>query len=127
MVPDKPGLGSAVFKQGQPRLLNVFASWCVPCIREAPQLMHLKQAGLAIDAIAVRDTAAAVSQFLRRRGDPYVRIGNDRNGSVHAALGATGVPESYLVDGQGRIVLRFAGDIDARDASAILATINGLR
>jgi cytochrome c biogenesis protein CcmG/thiol:disulfide interchange protein DsbE len=89
--------------------------------------MRLKQAGVAIDGVAVRDTGPAVAQFLRRRGDPYVRIGDDRNGSVQAALGASGVPESYLIDGRGRIVARFAGDIDARDVSSILATISGLR
>ena len=66
MVAGKPGLSAATFRQGQPRLLNVFASWCVPCIAEAPQLMRLKAAGVPIDAIAVRDTGPAITGFSGR-------------------------------------------------------------
>jgi cytochrome c biogenesis protein CcmG/thiol:disulfide interchange protein DsbE len=127
MVPDKPGLGSAVFQQGQPRLLNVFASWCVPCIAEAPQLMKLKQMGVPIDAIAIRDSTPAIQAFLKRNGDPYQRIGNDRESSVQLALGSSGVPETFVIDGRGRVVKQHVGDIHADDIPEILAALQAAR
>ena len=63
MVAGKPGLSAATFRQGEPRLLNVFASWCIPCIAEAPQLMRLKAMGIPIDAIAIRDTTPAIASI----------------------------------------------------------------
>ncbi|MEG3085814.1 DsbE family thiol:disulfide interchange protein [Sphingomonas sp. PB4P5] len=127
MVPGKPGLGSAVFAQGQPRLLNVFASWCIPCIAEAPMLMRLKRMGVPIDAVAIRDTPAAVQAFLARNGDPYQRIGSDRESSVQLALGSSGVPETFVIDGKGRIVLQHVGDIREDDVPAILAALEKAR
>ncbi len=127
ITPDKPGMGSAMFRQGQPRLLNVFASWCVPCAAEAPQLMALRQAGVSIDGIAVRDSGANIRGFLRRWGDPYERIGDDRESSVQLALGSSGVPESYVIDGHGRIVLQHIGDIRAEDVDEILAAVRGAK
>ena len=82
-------LASTDLGKGKPRLLNVFASWCVPCIAEAPQLMALKQAGVEIDGVAVRDTGPAIADFLQRNGDPYAAIGDDpRRGA--ASLGVFG-------------------------------------
>lgn len=111
MVPGKAGLTSADFGKGGPRLLNVFASWCVPCIAEAPQLMKLKAMGVPIDAIAINDTPGAIAGFLKRNGDPYARIGDDRASKVQIALGSSGVPETFLIDGRGRIVMQHVGDI----------------
>jgi cytochrome c biogenesis protein CcmG/thiol:disulfide interchange protein DsbE len=123
IAPGKPGLGSAMFHQGQPRLLNVFASWCIPCIAEAPQLMRLKAAGVSIDAIAVRDTGPAIASFLRRNGDPYERIGDDKVSGVQLALGSSGVPETFIVDGRGVVVKQIVGDIRADDVPAIVAAV----
>ena len=126
-LPGKPGLASAAFRQGQPRLLNVFASWCVPCAAEAPQLLALKQAGVPIDAIAIRDTPDAVAGFLKRYGDPFASIGTDPASAVQLALGSSGVPESFVIDGKGRIVLQHVGDLRAEDVPAILAAIRSAR
>lgn len=120
MVPGKPGLGSAVFDQGQPRLLNVFASWCIPCMAESPQLMALARAGVKIDGVAVRDTGPNIRQFLSTYGDPYERIGDDRQSAVQLELGSSGVPESFLIDGHGRIIAQHIGDIRAEDVPGIL-------
>lgn len=120
MLDGKPGTASAAFRAGQPRLLNIFASWCVPCIAEAPQLMALKQGGARIDAVAVRDTPEAIRRFLAEHGDPYAAIGNDRASSVQLALGSSGVPETFIVDGRGRIVRQIVGDIRADDVPGIL-------
>jgi cytochrome c biogenesis protein CcmG/thiol:disulfide interchange protein DsbE len=123
VVPGKPGLASRDIVGGRPRLLNVFASWCLPCIAEAPQLMALKQAGVEIDGVAVRDTAPALQTFLARNGDPYARIGDDRQSSVQLSIGSSGVPETFLIDAHGRIVEQHIGDIRAEEVPDILAKL----
>ena len=105
---------------GKPRLLNIFASWCVPCAAEAPQLMVLKQAGVEIDAIAIRDARADVDGFLARNGNPFARIGLDARSAVQIALGSSGVPETFVIDGAGRIAYQHIGEIRADDVPMIL-------
>lgn len=114
------GLGSVNFQQGKPRLLNVFASWCVPCAAEAPQLLQLAQSGVEIDAIAIRDKPQDVQRFLERWGNPYTRIGSDPNSSVQIALGSSGVPETFVIDGKGIIRYQHIGDIRPEDIPAIM-------
>jgi cytochrome c biogenesis protein CcmG/thiol:disulfide interchange protein DsbE len=123
IVPTKPGIATDAFRQGKPRLLNVFASWCVPCVAEAPQLMQLKSLGVPIDAIAIRDTGPAIEGFLRRNGDPYERIGDDKVSAVQLSLGSSGVPETFVIDGRGRIVQQHIGDIRAEDVPKILEAL----
>ena len=127
MVPGKPGLTSASFKGGQPRLLNVFASWCVPCIAEAPHLMRLKTMGIPIDAIAIRDTTPAIAGFLSRNGDPYARIGSDTASRVQLALGSSGVPETFVVDGRGIVVKQIIGDIREDNIGEIVQAVREAR
>ena len=120
-VVGKPGLTSADLAKGQPRLLNVFASWCVPCIAEARMLDALKRRGVAIDAIAIRDRSEDVAAFLADHGDPFDRIGSDDNSRVQLALGSSGVPESFVVDGRGIIRYQHIGPIEPADVPTILA------
>jgi cytochrome c biogenesis protein CcmG, thiol:disulfide interchange protein DsbE len=117
---DRPPLASAQMATGQPRLLNIFASWCVPCAAEAPQLETLKAAGVQIDAIAIRDARPDVDAFLARYGNPYARIGLDARSTVQIALGSSGVPETFVIDGKGRIAYQHIGDIRADDVPMIL-------
>ncbi len=126
LLADKAGVASAELR-GKPRLLNVFASWCIPCIAEAPQLLKLKQAGVEIDAIAIRDTPEAVQAFLARNGDPYARIGDDPTGKVQIALGSSGVPETFLIDAQGKIIDQHIGDIRGDDIPGILAKLEAAK
>ncbi|QDX25424.1 DsbE family thiol:disulfide interchange protein [Sphingomonas suaedae] len=127
MVEGKPGLTRADLASGQPRLLNVFASWCVPCIAEAPQLMKLKAAGVQIDAVAIRDTPEAVAAFLARHGDPYARIGDDGQRVVQIGIGSSGVPETFVIDGQGRIAMQHIGDIREDDVPKLLKALEDAR
>ena len=117
---DKPGLGSADLADGKPRLVNIFASWCVPCIAEAPILMELKRRGVPIDAVAVRDKPEDVAAFLARHGDPFDRIGSDPESRVQLALGSSGVPETFVVDGRGTIRYQHLGPIEADDVAVLL-------
>ena len=117
---DRPPLSSADLATGKPRLLNVFASWCVPCAAEAPQLLALKQAGAQIDAVAIRDARPDVDRFLARWGNPYSRIGLDARSSLQIAMGSSGVPETFVIDGKGVIRHQHIGDIRADDVPVIL-------
>jgi cytochrome c biogenesis protein CcmG, thiol:disulfide interchange protein DsbE len=121
----QPPLTSAA--TGQARLVNVFASWCVPCAQEAPQLMALRQAGVAIDGIAIRDRPADTLDFLARNGDPFARIGRDDAAAVQVALGSSGVPETFVVDGKGVIVRQHIGAIGPQDVPDILAAVQAAR
>jgi cytochrome c biogenesis protein CcmG, thiol:disulfide interchange protein DsbE len=112
---------------GEPRLLNVFASWCVPCIAEAPVLDALKRQGVKIDAIAVRDRPEDVAAFLARNGDPYERIGADTASRVQLAMGSSGVPETFVVDGKGVIRHQHIGDIRPEHVPEILAQLEKAR
>ena len=126
-VPGRPGLDSAGFTDGAPRLLNVFASWCGPCIAEAPQLMTLKRRGVPIDAIAIRDRPEDVAEFLGRWGDPYQRIGSDRDSRVQLAFGSSGVPETFVIDGKGVIRHQHIGDIRPEHVPEILKAYEAAR
>lgn len=118
---DRPPLASSEFARGKPRLLNIFASWCVPCAAEAPQLEALAAAGVPIDGIAIRDAREDVDAFLKRWGNPYRHIGLDARSQVQIALGSSGVPETFLIDGQGRILHQHIGDIRADDVPGLIA------
>ena len=126
-VPSKPGLAAADLRGGKPRLLNIFASWCVPCMAEAPQLMQLARQGVPIDAIAIRDKPEDIRAFLDRWGDPYQRIGSDTNSKVQLALGSSGVPESFIVDGRGIIRYQHIGDIRPEQVPEILRQYEAAR
>lgn len=121
------GLSSTNFKGGGPRLLNVFASWCIPCVAEAPVLMQLRQLGVEIDAIAIRDKPEDVARFLDRNGNPYERIGSDTVGSVQISLGSSGVPETFVIDSKGVIRHQHIGDIRAEDVPEIVAALEAAR
>ena len=126
-VPGEPEFKSADLATGSPRLLNVFASWCVPCVAEAPVLEELERRGVKIDAIAIRDRPDDVGRFLARHGDPFDRIGSDVNSSIQLALGSSGVPESFVVDGKGVIRFQHVGPIMPQDVATILAEVEKAR
>jgi cytochrome c biogenesis protein CcmG, thiol:disulfide interchange protein DsbE len=118
-LPAKAGLTSTDLATGQPRLINIFASWCLPCITEAPLLMELRKEGVTIDGIAIRDRPEDISAFLAQHGDPFARLGADRDSRVQMAFGSSGVPESFVIDGRGVIRFHHYGPITASDLPAI--------
>ena len=126
-IPGRAALSSGNLATGQPRLVNFFASWCVPCIAEAPVLAELDRRGVAIDGIAVRDKPEDVADFLARNGDPYQRIGADMQSSVQLSLGSSGVPESFIVDGGGTIRYQNVGPIMPQDVETVLAELEKAR
>ncbi|SNS32520.1 DsbE family thiol:disulfide interchange protein [Sphingopyxis indica] len=121
------GLKSSDLADGRPRLVNIFASWCIPCRAEAPQLEALKAAGVPIDGIAIRDRPEDVAAFLRENGNPFDRIGADVQSSVQIALGSSGVPETFLVDGKGIIREQIQGVILQDDVPRIMAKLEAMK
>lgn len=126
-LPDKPGLSSADLATGQPHLVNIFASWCVPCVTEVKVLQLVKESGVRVEGIAVRDRAGDLSDFLARNGDPYERIGSDAESKVQISFGSSGVPESFIVDGKGVIRYQQIGPIEQSDVPMILSKLEQAR
>ncbi len=123
-VPDRPGLARADLANGKPHLLNIFASWCIPCAVETPQIAALAAQGAEVDGIAIRDHSEDLSAFLARNGNPYARIGADNVSAVQLAIGSSGVPETFVVDGQGIIRYQHIGDIRAEEVPMILGKLH---
>ncbi|HEX3349105.1 MAG TPA: DsbE family thiol:disulfide interchange protein [Acetobacteraceae bacterium] len=122
-LPDESGakLTNADLATGRPVLVNFFASWCEPCVEEAPVLMQMKQRGVPIYGIAYKDKPNATLGFLRGHGNPYARIAMDEPGRVAIDWGLYGVPESYLIDGQGIVRWRYVGPLTADVATTQVA------
>lgn len=120
---DRPGLKTADFADGKPRLLNVFASWCIPCAVEAPQLAALKADGIEIVGVAIRDKPEDVAAFLARNGNPFTRIGADDVSAVQLAIGSSGVPETFVIDGKGVIRYQHIGEIRPEQVADLRAKL----
>ena len=124
---DRPGVTLANFQDGKPKLLNVWASWCLPCIAEAPQLEALEKRGVEIIGIAIRDRPADVANFLARYGNPYSRVGSDDLSEVQLEIGSSGVPETFVIDGEGIIRHQHIGDIRESDVPMLLEKLEEAR
>ncbi len=101
--------------RGRPRLLNVFASWCVSCRVEHPLLLALKARGTLIEGLDWKDEAADGAKYLAGAGDPYDLVGNDRSGRAGIDLGVAGVPETFVVDRAGAVRYKVIGPISPDD------------
>ena len=118
-LPPLPGETQGVARAnliGQVQLVNVFASWCVPCRAEAPALMALaRDHKIVIWGIAQKDKPEDTAAFLAELGNPYRAVGVDRDGRASIDWGVYGVPETYLVDAQGKIRLKHVGPLTPDD------------
>jgi len=108
---DTPGLASADLKAGKVTVVNVFASWCVPCHQEQPVLLALRGEGINLVGIAYKDQAENTRRFLGQDGNPYAAIGADASGRVGIDFGVYGVPETYVVRGDGTITAKITGPL----------------
>ena len=109
-----------------PALVNVFASWCAPCRAEHPVLMALARE-MPVHGIAYRDEPARSAAFLAELGDPYRTVGLDPEGRAGLEWGVTAVPETFLVDRQGRVAHVVRGPIDAAQYEKLTRAITALR
>lgn len=109
---DVPGFDAADLATGKPTIVNVFASWCVPCLAEHPMLMALAEdQGIRLFGINYKDDPASARRFLGLHGDPFERVGADRTGRVAIDFGVYGVPETYVISGDGKIAYRHVGPL----------------
>ena len=106
------GFASADLAKGEVAVVNFWASWCVPCVQEHPVLVALKErTGVRVYGVNYKDQAAAARRFLGRYGNPYSAVGVDGNGRAAIEWGVYGMPETFIVNGQGEIVYKHVGPI----------------
>ena len=116
-----PGLDSADFA-GRVTLVNVWASWCVPCHDEAPLLMQLAQDHrLRVIGINYKDDADNARRFLGRYGNPFAAAGADQNGRAAIEWGVYGVPETFVIGRDARIAYKLVGPITPENLQSVLA------
>ncbi|MDR3512661.1 MAG: DsbE family thiol:disulfide interchange protein [Caulobacteraceae bacterium] len=108
-------------------LVNFFASWCGPCIEEAPTLMALKAQGVRIVGVAWKDDPARTKALLGQVGDPYQTVLVDRDGKAGLDFGVSGVPETFLVGADGKILAKEAVPLTPDSAERLLEKGDGAR
>ncbi|QBQ63767.1 DsbE family thiol:disulfide interchange protein [Actinobacillus indolicus] len=116
-------LDSSVVKTGTPRLLNVWATWCPTCFAEHQFLTVLAKQGIEIVGIDYKDERAKALKFLKDYGDPYKAIVYDPKGSLGLDLGVYGAPETFIIDGNGKIHYRHTGDVNEKVWNEVLKPI----
>lgn len=108
---DLPPLNAAALNAPEVKLVNFWASWCAPCRAEHPNLTALAATGIPIYGVNYKDEPGNAMGFLSEMGNPYTAIGADITGRTAIDWGVYGVPETFVIDAEGKIVLRFAGPI----------------
>jgi cytochrome c biogenesis protein CcmG/thiol:disulfide interchange protein DsbE len=103
-----------------PSFINVFASWCAPCVQENPALLALKAQGARIVGLAYKDELPASRAFLAKLGDPFTTVLVDRDGRAGIELGISGVPETFLVAADGTILAKHIGPITPDVADSLM-------
>ena len=110
------GFAYADHASGQPTVVNFFASWCGPCRLEHPVLKQLKsQTNVRMVGVNYKDKPPGGVRFLQKLGNPYDLVGADANGRGAIEWGLYGVPETFVLDGQGRIVYKHVGPVSEAD------------
>ncbi len=122
-----PAFAMADLAKGRATIVNVFASWCAPCRIEHPFLVALSESApvtqgrVAVVGLNYKDEAENARRFLGALGNPYSAVGVDRSGRAAIEWGVYGVPETFLIAGDGRILEKHVGPLDAQSASRLLA------
>jgi cytochrome c biogenesis protein CcmG, thiol:disulfide interchange protein DsbE len=123
MIDPAQHIGASYLSNGKPKILNIFASWCLPCVQEAPALLELQKQGVEIVGIAIHDKPEALQKFLSENGNPYSQIGDDADSRTQITLGSAGVPETFVVDGKGVIRHQHIGIIKPNDVPILMAKL----
>ena len=104
----------AALRTGGAKLVNYWASWCGPCRVEHPTLEKLAGEGVVIYGVNYKDQPGNALNFLDELGNPYTAIGADSSGRMALNWGLYGVPETFVINGEGKVILRFAGPVTER-------------
>ena len=109
-----PGFSTKDLASGRVAVVNFWASWCTPCVAEHPLLIELKaRTGVDLYGVNYKDQPEAARRFLGRYGNPFSAVGVDGNGRAAIEWGVYGMPETFVVNGEGRIVYKHVGPISA--------------
>ena len=123
---DAPGLSDADLRKGNVTLVNIFASWCQPCHIEHEFLLalskdaDLKAKGVTLVGVAQKDSPENIRRFLGAAGDPYAKVGLDADGRAGIDWGVYGVPETFIVRGDGVIAYKVVGPMNAETLESIV-------
>jgi cytochrome c biogenesis protein CcmG/thiol:disulfide interchange protein DsbE len=127
---DTPGFSDATLRGGGVSLVNVFASWCVPCHQEHPILLQLAndkelaKNGFRVLGLAYKDDPEEARRFLSAAGNPFSAVGNDESGRTAIDWGVYGVPESFVVRGDGTIAFKYVGPLTQDALAQVITEIN---
>jgi len=110
----EPTFDDATLRNGEIKLVNYWASWCAPCRVEHPALQGLADEGLPIYGINYKDDLGRATGFLDELGNPYKALATDPKGRMAIEWGVYGMPETFVIAGDGTVVLRFAGPVTQR-------------
>lgn len=126
-LPPLPGRDDEGFSRahlgGEPMLVNVFASWCVPCRIEHPLINRLAEEGIVVHGLNHKDQAPNAQAWLDELGDNFTRVGHDLDGRGGIEWGVYGVPETYIIDADGVIVHRHVGPLRPEDVERTIRPI----
>jgi cytochrome c biogenesis protein CcmG/thiol:disulfide interchange protein DsbE len=124
-----PLLTSEFLQKGEVTVVNFWASWCGPCVEEHPLLIELAQkTKVPVVGVNYKDAATNARRFLGRYGNPFAAIGADTTGRTAIEWGVYGMPETFVIDGQGRVAYKHVGPISRSTLERnILPTIARLR
>ena len=106
-----------------PVLVNFFQSTCAPCVVEAPALMALRSQGVPIVGVAWKDDDDGTRSFLKTYGDPFQTVLTDHGGRVSVDWGVSGVPETFAIDSEGKIVAKRSGALTPQDAETLAESL----
>ena len=109
------GVGAGDLNAGEVSLVNFWASWCPPCRAEHPVLLELQEQGMTSYGVNIKDDAAQAIKYINDDGNPFAGIAFDPQGRTAIDWGVTAPPETFIVDGDGTILFRYAGPLVGSD------------
>ncbi|WP_374641323.1 DsbE family thiol:disulfide interchange protein [Tabrizicola sp.] len=117
-LPGVPVLTDADLRTGEVTVLNFWATWCPPCRAEHPVLLEMAGRGIRVAGVNMMDDDAKAAAYLAEQGNPFLGVATDPNGRNRVEWGVTAPPETFIIDGEGKVLFRFVGPLVGTDYEA---------
>ncbi len=114
-LPDTPALKDADLRTGEVTVVNFWATWCPPCRAEHPVLLKMAAGGVRVAGVNIMDDDAKAVAYLTEEGNPFFGVATDPNGRNRVEWGVTAPPETFILDGEGKVLFRFVGPLVGTD------------